>query len=210
MKRRRQPTRIELIEAEFDREYPELLAERERDRAEKLRARDYEGYLLKCGGCQRLPALLKIELLVPDKEYWRCLNLAWSNIEISAPDQREWLRLFTSQRSHREFLMSVRARRTLAAMAQTLTIYRGYARGRARSGLSWTLSKKQAQFFAEYAIGRRRELFCGHSRSAAPMIAIGRCFKSDVLAYFNGRREREIVINPRKVFAKRSVSIKPR
>ena len=34
------------------------------------------------------------------------------------------------------------------------------------------------------------------------MIAQGRCRKSDVLAYFEGRKEREIVIEPKKVALK--------
>jgi hypothetical protein len=94
------PTSIELIEAELNRCFPKRAAHVERDRAERLRARDYQGYLLLHGGHERFPALLKIEHLLPDKIYWKCLNLVWGNIEVSTPDQDEWLRLFTSQRQH--------------------------------------------------------------------------------------------------------------
>ena len=199
------PTPIELIEAEIKRRFPELVPQHEKHRAERLRAKDYEGYLYLFDGHKRFPALLKIEHLLPDKEYWKCLNLVWDNIEVSAPDQREWLRLFTSPRPQRQFLMSASERRAFAAMPDTLTIYRGYAKGKVRSGISWTLSKERARFFADYAIGARRQLLCGH-QGGNPMIVASKCHKRDVLAYFNGRGEQEIVINPRHVFAKRSTT----
>ena len=39
------------------------------------------------------------------------------------------------------------------------------------------------------------------------MIVCGKCHKRDVLAYFNGRSEQEIVIDPHKVFAKRATAL---
>ncbi len=196
-------TPIELIEAEVKLRFPELVAQGEKDRAERLRRRDYQGYLFLFGGHNRFPELLKIEHLLPNKDYWKCLNLVWVNIEVSAP-HREWLRLFTSPRPQRKFLMSGTERGELVAMPKTLTIYRGYAKGRARSGLSWTLSKERAGFFAKYANGTRRQLLVGHRPGGTAMIVTGKCHKRDVLAYFNERDEQEIVIDPRKVFAKRS------
>ena len=88
---------VDEIEAELERRFPE----REKVRAERLRSRDYEGYLLFFGGHKRFPELLKIEHLLPDKDYWKCLNLVWDNIEVSAPHQGEWLRLFKSRRPNR-------------------------------------------------------------------------------------------------------------
>jgi hypothetical protein len=198
-------TLLELMEADLDRRYPWIVAAREKHRAERLQEGDYGGYLFMFGGHKRFPALLEIEHLLPDKDYWKCLNLVWANIEISTPDRREWLRLFTSQRPHRELLMSKTERKRLAAMPDTLTIYRGYAKGRARSGLSWTLSEKRAHFFADYAAGNRRRILCGHTGGSS-MVVCGKCHKHDVLAYFNNRKEQEIVIDGRKVLAKRSMA----
>jgi hypothetical protein len=200
------PTPIEQVEAYIKRRFPELATRREKHRAERLRERNYQAYLLLFGGHERFPELLKIEHLLSDKDYWKCVALVWDNIEVSSPDQEEWLRLFTSPRPHRELLMTKAERKRLAAMPEVLTIYRGYAKGRARSGLSWTLLKKRARFFAEYAVGDRRHLLCGHQPGGVPMMVSGKCHKRDVLAYFNGRGEQEIVINPRRVFVKRSVT----
>ena len=173
-------------------------------RADRLRRRDYEGYLWTFGGHERLVPLLEIEHLLPDKDYWKCVDLTWYNIEASIPEQAQWLRLFTSTRPQRKFLMSASDRRALAAMPETLTIYRGYRKGLGRSGMSWTLSKERARFFASDAKQDRRALLGYRHSSGAPMIVRGKCHKHDVLAYFNGRKEQEIVIDPRKVFAKRS------
>jgi hypothetical protein len=175
----------------------------EKMRAEKLRARDYKGYLNLFGRENPLPAFLKIEHLISDEQYWTYLNDIWCLLEISAPDLAEWLRLFTSPRPHRELLMSGAERARLAAMPETLTIYRGYAKRRGRSGLSWTLSKDKARWFAEYATcGGRRYHFCGHRSGGIGMIVRGQCRKGDVLAYFE--KEQEIVIDPRNVSAMRS------
>ena len=92
---------VDEIQADLECRFPELVAARKKCkklRAEKLQAGDYQGYLLMFDGHKRFPPLLKIEYLLPDKDYWKCLNLVWDNIEVSAPDQCEWLRLFNSKR----------------------------------------------------------------------------------------------------------------
>jgi hypothetical protein len=201
---------VDEIQADLERRFPELVVGREKFeklRAETLQAGDYQGYLLMFDGHKRFPPLLEIEYLLPDKDYWKCLNLVWANIEVSAPDQCEWLRLFKSKRPHREFLMSATERRALAAMPEMLTIYRGYRKGTARRGLSWSLSKDRAWFFAGDDKAERRALLSGYQEGDIPMIVSGRCHKRDVLAYFNGRDEQEIVIDPRNVFAKRSRAV---
>jgi hypothetical protein len=194
------PTPIEAIEAELP---AEILAGRAEHRAELLRAMDFKAYLWSFGGHERFKPFLEIEHLLSDKQYWKCVALVWSNIEVSSPNQREWLRLFESKRPHRELLISAAERRALAAMPDTLRIYRGYAKGRARRGISWTLSERRAHKFANYAIGPRRALLCGHKSGGFGMVAPGQCHKRDVLAYFNGRREQEIVIRPENVSLER-------
>ena len=205
------PTPIELFDAEIELSDQELVARRmefEKLRAERLRAGDYEGYLLMFDGHKAFPALLEIEDLLPDKDYWKCVADVWYRTDFSFPERGEWLRLFVSQRPHRELLMSKTERKRLAAMPGTLTIYRGYEKGRARSGLAWTLSEKRARIHAESEANRaRRALFYGIATGGVPMIVCGKCHKRDVLAYFNGRKEQEIVIDGRKVFAKRDTTL---
>ena len=180
----------------------------EKRRVERLRAGDYEGYLLMFDWHVAFPALLKIEHLLSDKDYWTCVADVWYRIDTSFSERGEWLRLFMSQRPHRELMMSKAERKRLAAMPETLTIYRGYEKGRARSGLSWTLSENRARIHAESDANRdRRALLYGVATGGVPMIVCGKCHKRDVLAYFNRRSEQEIVIDPHKVFAKRATAL---
>jgi len=78
-------------------------------------------------------------------------------------------------------------RKFFEGLPKTLTIYRGYQHGihRHKMGLSWTLSKEKAVWFAY----RRPE-------NGKPMVALGRCRKADVFCYTNGREEDEIIIDP--------------
>ena len=52
-------------------------------------------------------------------------------------------------------------------------------------GISWTLSEKMATWFATR-----------FKAEGEPRIAEGQCEKSSILAYFDGRDEKEIVVNP--------------
>jgi hypothetical protein len=76
----------------------------------------------------------------------------------------------------------------LAKLPEPLPIFRGYAlpRGTPR-GLSWTIDRERAEWFA-YRFPAERYL-----------VAEGSVRKKDVLALFYGRDEREIVVFPDKV-----------
>ena len=85
--------------------------------------------------------------------------------------------------------MSAYERRYLASLPNRLTIYRGSQSKRIR-GWSWTLDQKKAHWFAN----RWARLNFGK-----PHIATGKVKKSDVIAYFSRRKEKEIIIDPSKV-----------
>jgi hypothetical protein len=79
-------------------------------------------------------------------------------------------------------------RNYLKKLPRTLTIYRGY-RYRNADGWSWTLDQKKAMWFAN-----RLEVLGGK-----PKVATGKVKKSDVIAYFSRRKEKEIVVDPSKI-----------
>jgi hypothetical protein len=168
----------------------------DRLRREKLEAKDYKEYLLLFEGSECFRSLLSIEHLLPDRDYWRCLKLVWDKTSWTTRDQGEWLRLLKSTRPHREFLMSVDERRALAAMPETLSIYQGYAKDWPRKGLEWTLSKEAAISSGFSESGR------WDRPPSIAMIANGKCFKRDVIAYHSVWEE--IVIDPRKVTVERA------
>jgi hypothetical protein len=94
-------------------------------------------------------------------------------------------------------LMEEKERAAFAALPDLVTAYRG-GTGPIRSlrlGMSWTLDLKVAAFFAYRAQMRPRMVI----RAMVP--------RSAILAYFDNRNERELVVNWRRVRAPDAVSV---
>jgi len=96
--------------------------------------------------------------------------------------------------------MSAAERRTLAELPVEFPIYRGFI-GKRGEGLSWSLSRRKAVWFA------RR--FSVLTHLGQPRLMTGTIKKKDVLAYFNGRKEKEIVVDPAAVRSLKMESVTP-
>ena len=175
-------------------------------KAEYLRAGDFDGYMGLTNEQNRLSSFLKIEPRLTAPAFWRMLAEVWMLSETISARQRTWLRLFESKRANRELLMTKAERTKLAALPDRLTIWCGCGHAAGRRGMSWTLREKIARQFAEYACGTRRRCLAPNLAGTQPTIVKATCFKSNVLAYFSGRKEAEIVIDPKNTF---SIEIKP-
>lgn len=70
-----------------------------------------------------------------------------------------------------------------------ITVYRGVGIGRSEKGLSWTQDRDTAEWFAHRFDRGGQEGY----------LLEGTIRKEDVLAYFNGRNEEEVVLDYRKV-----------
>lgn len=90
---------------------------------------------------------------------------------------------------HLRRTMTPYERRALRAMPASLTVYRGVSHAEAVDGLSWTIDRAKGEWFA------RRNAYDG----SPALLATGRVKKADVLAYFAGRNEREIVAFPENI-----------
>lgn len=79
-----------------------------------------------------------------------------------------------------------------------LTIYRGNAGEDPRHGHAWTLSKVTAQFFARMPWSARARFVFGitPAEDAVPTVWQATVVAADVLAYFDDRGEKEIVVDP--------------
>ena len=127
--------------------------------------------------------------ITDDAEYWRCLSAAFSGKEIYISYLKQWwLRRFEVKRAHREAFMEKEETVAFAALPDDLVIYRGYQKHCTRKGLSWSLSKDVAIWFA------RR-----WPEQGAPMVVSGKCKKSDVVGYTDELKEQEIIINPTQI-----------
>jgi len=177
----------------------------------------------------RLLAFVERAINMEPKDYWHLLGSVWIDAEFPSTDRSLWLELFKAPRNEREHLMSEEERTALAAMPQELVIYRGTNGSYASlQGMSWTLSRKTAEWFMrrysrQYRDGLVAECeTCGwlqahpepptaglnetmmdrHQRRThlnVPLIGMGKCAKSKVLAYFTERGEDEIVIDPKDI-----------
>jgi len=138
----------------------------------------------------RLEAFLEIRARLTDAQYWKCLELVWTMSESLNPEIDTWIELFRSQRRYRPLLMDRKERHAFESLPDELTVYRGYQDGEYDHlfGLSWTLSKPQAAWFAHR-----------FDHNGKPTVAKARCKRADVFCYLNGRQEQEIVVDPARL-----------
>jgi hypothetical protein len=132
----------------------------------------------------------RLEALAPkmtDTDYWAALGLWYTEQEFF--NQAQLRRLFAIDRPGREHLMDEEDRAFLAQLPESFDVFRGY--GKTANGWSWTLDRKKAIWFAQR--------FAGVSSDKPPMLATGSIDRSAVVAYFGGRGESEIVVDPKKV-----------
>lgn len=71
------------------------------------------------------------------------------------------------------------------ALPERITVYRGCIADLNEDGLSWTLERKTASWFARRFAGLRE---------GEPRVLVGTVDKADVIAYFTSRNEAEIVV----------------
>jgi hypothetical protein len=117
---------------------------------------------------------------------WPLIGHSWTDSDNINQCLSQWIGIWDIGAGGREKVMDDAERDALAAMPDTLTIYRGVGHVDAVAGLSWTTSVDTAIWFAKrYEHGDR-----------TPMVSTGKVQKSDVLAHFLGRSENEIVVLP--------------
>lgn len=150
----------------------------------------------------RMDSLVALASLVPSRfttpaaaiRFWRAAAWAWMDAEHSETDPI-WGTLLAAPVPLRAAMTAAGARRRLAAMPGTLTLYKGVADpdpahdavALARTGWSWSLSCETARWFA------RR----GARVSGAVLTA--RIRRDDVVAFLDARGEDEIVTSPAAV-----------
>lgn len=133
----------------------------------------------------RVPAFLKVIDNLNDKEYWELLSHIWTTSENVSQYYDVWCELWSANRPDRQFTMSDNELKALKRFPETVTIYRGYCHEDAVNGLSWTLRRSQALWFAQRF---------GGMAGREPRVAIAEANRDDILAYFSS--EKEIVILP--------------
>ncbi len=125
------------------------------------------------------------------EEAWDIIGSVWTDTENVQEMFDHWIRIWTSGIPGRERAMTEEERADFNAMPDTIEVWRGVSHKQAAKGLSWTTDRSKAVWFA----GRAKAINGGTGR----YLVSGTVSKSDVLAYFTGRGESEIVVLPEKV-----------
>ena len=133
----------------------------------------------------RLWAFSQFSKAMKPEQYWKILKAIWMDSKFPMIEKDLWLSMFTAEVKQKRKLMDGPERRTLQSLPGTVDIYRGYNGSRQGTlGLSWTLSKDKAIWFA-HRFGEDD-----------PFIASATCKRDSILAYFHARGEQEIIIDP--------------
>ena len=112
------------------------------------------------------------------------------------PDYEIWKTLFCQFRAKHYMIMNEEERAFHKSLPREFKVYRGFNAGSWHRSLSWTLSEDVAKFFSHYCTGPRRAVCFGAYGKPAPMIAEATVRKIDIMAYFDGRCEKEVIIDP--------------
>lgn len=153
---------------------------------------DWSKYIFVHKRPYQLKIFRKIVDKLTDAEYWKLLGEIYINSENLRQHGSILHKLLTSDRPHREQMMNGRERAYFRKLSSQFAIYRGYSHRNA-AGWSWTLDKAKAVWFA------RRFAEVDAELAGKPKLATGKVKKRDVIAYFSRRKEKEIVVDPKKV-----------
>jgi len=132
----------------------------------------------------RIDAFIKVADKMSDRCYWETLAVIWSDTENGWQNLSEWQRLFDSDRPERRYLMDTFDFQAYSNLPDVVTVYRGCQKNQNENGLSWTLDKEKAQFFAK-RLGKKGIVL---EKSVK---------KNQIVAVLLGRNEQEVIITER-------------
>lgn len=150
---------------------------------------DWETFVFTHERAFRIEAFQSVAEEMDDKSYWKVLSEVYVDSENTHYHKGKLRRFLMSDRPHRKSMMSDAEQVAFDGLPEKLTLYRGYRFSNAL-GWSWTLSKEKAVWFAN----RFAELRKGVAR-----IATGEVEKDHVIAFLDGRNEKEVICDPRLV-----------
>jgi|688.fasta_scaffold161898_1 hypothetical protein len=136
-----------------------------------------------------LDALEQYANHLDDAMFWKTFGMVWQMSENLWQYQPAIRRIMDHNRPRRDEMMTAKERHAVGTMPDPIAIYRGYTRPGSMKGWSWTTDPDKADWFA------RRFADAG----GACFVAEGTVSKQYLIAYFTGRNESEIVVDPGRV-----------
>jgi hypothetical protein len=150
------------------------------DLVEAVLKRDFSKIIFLHERPYRLDAFVKIAQDLPDEKYWSLLGSIWTDTENAWQNLDTWKELFGSNRPKRQSLMDWDEQLALSSLSDTVKIYRGCQEGINEDGISWTLKRDKAEWFA-------------NRFSNDGIVLEKEISKSDIIAVFTGRNEFEVI-----------------
>jgi hypothetical protein len=133
----------------------------------------------------RVEAFKDIQKQLGDVGYWRLLTQVWVDTENQYAYLKDWKKLLSADRRDRHYMMNEEDDQALRSLPDEVTIYRGCQKGLNENGLSWTLDKSKAEFFAN-RFGKKG------------IILERKIPKSEIVALLTVRGETEIIWEGKK------------
>jgi len=131
--------------------------------------------------------------LMTDAEYWEYLRFSHTGSDNTYDLRENKKKAFLSIRKHRELLMEPVQRKFLKNLPEKVTVYRGMTRQEYESGdfgISWTLDRIQAPFFAFIYIRNQDTVHL-------PKVVVQATARKEcIIASFEG--ESELIVIPQK------------
>jgi hypothetical protein len=146
-----------------------------------LKNKNYSSYVFIHERPYRFNAFKKIQNLLTDEEYWDLLNNIWTDSENIWQNIKEWKILLSNRPKTKHLFMSADDKKAFNKLPDTITVYRGYVPRKNKSGLSYTIDKQRAEWFAKR--------FHKNGKVIEKVVK-----KSEVFGYTNARGEQEIII----------------
>lgn len=166
------------------------LAHRKAALREALAARDFEKSVWLHERPYRADAFWRIARELADPQYWALAGRVYVDSENVTEAWSLWQAIFADNRPGREHLMNEDERQALAALPETFPVWCGCTDPQKLDGLSWTVERRVAEWFARrYASLRQCEGF----------VVQGSARREDVLAHFLRRNEAEVLLHPEDV-----------
>lgn len=145
-----------------------------------LEQKDYNSYIFLHEKPYRFNAFVDIMDNLTDAEYWEILGHVWENSENIWQNKKGWIKLLTN-RENSLLMMDEDELKVYNSLPNIVTVYRGYIPNKNKNGLSYSLDKDKAVWFSE-RFGKNGAVFTKQ------------VIKSDIIAYKNGRGEKEVII----------------
>jgi hypothetical protein len=134
----------------------------------------------------RLGAFMEIADCLSNKNFWVLLADVWTDSENIWEDLEDWRVLWNTEQPGKHFAMDAKERRAFKQLPNEITIYRGISEGHTTKGMSWTLDRGKAIWFAKRYEGWHEQ---------RPVLLTACANKSEVHALLLGREENEIVVD---------------